>query len=113
MLTEWQNSLYSASDSHLIRIFSWLNDRVLFRESLLQRENNENKTWIIISQKKEKNPVIIMWKVNHLKKKHMLSHAINHVGEFKAEEGLVDVYVWIIYFFKKGIFINGSNYEHV
>lgn len=43
----------------------------------------------------------------------MLSHAINHVGEFKAEEGLVDVYVWIIYFFKKGIFINGSNYEHV
>lgn len=43
----------------------------------------------------------------------MLSHAINHVGEFKAKEGLVDVYVWIIYFFKKGIFINGSNYEHV
>lgn len=35
------------------------------------------------------------------KKSTWLSHAITHVGEIKAEEGLVDVYVWIIYFLKK------------
>lgn len=47
-----------------------------------------------------------MWNVNNCKKRKKnpptwLSHAITHVGEIKAEEGLVDVYVWIIYFLKK------------